>query len=153
MLFFKDWRLFLSSGLAKIKSVCFNFVQFERAFDLLVPDSRVQGEHAERYLKTNRAASPLLLTEEQWFDAIMACDSIAALQVVMNGGSGHDFRYYELNLQVMETYNTLEFRMHSSTTELEKTLNWIRLILAFVKVSGEEKAVVRSLEESLRLKD
>jgi hypothetical protein len=72
--------------------------------------------------------------------AISACTTIDQIIECVNG---HRFdsesRYFKLNLTAYWRHQTIEFRQHSGTTDAEKAVHWIQLLLAFVEKAATSR--------------
>ncbi|RUS31056.1 putative amidoligase enzyme-domain-containing protein [Jimgerdemannia flammicorona] len=115
--------------LQALKHICHNFVKYEMAIDLLVPETRRNGN---QYIKSNRAC--LHQSNEMARDQINNCTTVEQLLNLINPG-GDSGRYHKLNLQSLKRHGTIEFRQHSSTHEWPKACNWIAFVLKFVDSS------------------
>mmetsp|Transcript_31364 Transcript_31364/g.43517 ORF Transcript_31364/g.43517 Transcript_31364/m.43517 type:complete len:432 (-) Transcript_31364:283-1578(-) len=119
----------------QMKKICQNFVKYEGAFDIVVPNSRRDNQ----YCQSNRFNARLGgLSNKDANTRIASCGSLQELSELMNLGS----RYYKLNLQPHATNSqpTFEFRQHSGTFEYKKVSAWIRLLVLFVENSARLKS-------------
>jgi hypothetical protein len=126
----------------QLVKVCQNFIKYERAMDSFMPPSR-RDDNESIYCKSNKHAvlGPDASRMER-YKAIAACETYEELANVMNPNEDPDKRrYYKLNLQNLVTGRqpTVEFRQHSSTSDVLKIKNWVRFCMAFVHNSARFK--------------
>lgn len=63
---------------------------------------------------------------------------IDGCRTVSNIAQLYGSRYYKVNANSFSVHNTVEFRQHSGTIEIERMENWIRFLDALVKYSERE---------------
>jgi len=114
-----------NNDLDNLKAIVKNFLKFEDAFNLMVPQSRRQSQYC---LSNNSSSALVSLTPREKFSKIDNCHSKDELANVIQ-----DTRYYRLNLMTEKV--TIEFRQHSATYEWTKACRWIKIISLFIQSS------------------
>lgn len=120
--------------LANLKNVCQNFVKYEKAMDMFMPESRRES----KFCHSNRSAFGGPETTNKYIhEMIASCTSKEDLGNLMSPG-----KYYRFNMQplVSGRQPTIEFRQHSGTSDGEKVKSWIRFCVAFVHNSARFRA-------------
>lgn len=110
-------------GLEVWKRLYKNYIKLEQVIDSMMPLSRrADSNHYCQSLKKNANIETVI-------DGCRTVSDIAQL---------YDSRYYKVNANSFSVHNTVEFRQHSGTIEIEKMENWIRFLDALVKYSERE---------------
>lgn len=118
-------------SLSQLKFLCFNYIKYEEAFDLVVPKSRRGSTNT--YCKSNR---DLFQTDKQAWEKLQSCRTVREVAEVMNPGAD---RYFKLNLQPLASgRSTIEFRHHSGSSNYRKVSDWIRLFFEFVCATADQ---------------
>lgn len=117
--------------LEQIKNVCLNFCKYEAIIDTLMPLSR----RDQTFCQSNSGSIPLSGNGKK-HNAIASCRTLKDLCNLMNPQG----RYYKMNMQNLKEKRqpTLEFRQHSSTSNYEKIISWVRFCMAMVHNSASE---------------
>jgi hypothetical protein len=115
--------------LGELRKVCQNWLKYEEAFDLIIASSRRDN----KYCQSNRNISKNLTNKE--VNEAIGNATLKELIKLMNG----DDRYKKLNLLSLHKHQTIEFRLHQGTHNVEKITNWILLLLIFVRNSCSGK--------------
>lgn len=97
-----------------------NYIRLENVIDSMMPQSR--RSNSNKYCNSLRKHSEI----EHKIDRCRTVSNIANL---------YGSRYYKVNAQSYSIHNTVEFRQHSGTIEIEKMENWIRFLDSLVKYS------------------
>lgn len=116
----------------QIGTIFLSYARWEAIFDSLVAPSRRDDENsycgsldkALGYVNRFRV-DPRNAAEDIWGD--------------------HQMRYKKVNLKALLRHGTIEFRQHQGTTNAEKIVNWVVLLLGFV-----EKASTCRLNKEVR---
>lgn len=106
----------------QVKHLVKRFTKYERAFDLMMPESRRSSRWCREM--SDDVVNPI----------INASDNISLSRL----GSSSRTRYVKLNTNSLSRYTTVEFRQHSGTIEHEKIIKWIDLLISFTKASNTE---------------
>jgi hypothetical protein len=122
-------------SLEELKKISQQYVKFEKAFDLLVPPSR-RGDTNE-LIQSNQDVLFAGKDEQEVLCLFRECESKEDLIELINPKSDDGpGRYCKLNLHAITQHNTIEFRHHSGTSDIDKICNWVRLLVRFVKHSA-----------------
>jgi hypothetical protein len=116
-------------SLFQLKNVCKMFAKYELALDSIQPGSRRHNG----YCGSNLA---------RWggnLDAAFAKIDAANSQTALSNLNGT--RYVKLNLESLSLYGTVEFRLHSGTTDAKKINGWIGLVTGFVQRAATTRRV------------
>jgi hypothetical protein len=113
---------------AEVRNMAKNYVIFEDFFDAIMPPSRRAS--ANMYIKSNRNqfGGYDKAATRRAVEALSHCHTV---DEVIRTACG-DGRYYKLNLTAFWRHRTIEFRQHSGTTDADKAINWICLLMQFV---------------------
>lgn len=117
--------------LSDIKKISQNWMKYEEGFELIVSKSR-QGTN-NKYCISNRSKSNL-----SNFQLNKAIEEVNGLHNLIDLVSGD--RYVKMNLVSLKKHQTIEFRLHQGTYDIEKIENWIKLLLLFVHHSCNGKS-------------
>ena len=126
-------------------NVAKNYLVFEDFFDAIMPASR-RGS-ANMYIKSLRArfGDYSHAAARRGMAAISACTTINQIIECLNGSPhDHSARYFKLNLTAYWRHQTIEFRQHSGTTDGDKAVNWIELLMAFVEKAANSRPQPRA---------
>jgi hypothetical protein len=113
-----------SQNLNKIKNLARMWMKYETCFDQLVPASRRDNHYCNSNLRRHGSVADA-------FQAIGAVTTLHSLLMVTNRAADDNGRYHKLNLCALLRHGTVEFRQHGGTTEAEKIINWVRLVVDF----------------------
>jgi hypothetical protein len=97
-----------------------NYIRLENVIDSMMPESRRCNNNT--YCSSLKKHNEI----EQKIDGCRTVSNIAQL---------YGSRYYKVNAESYSIHNTVEFRQHSGTIEIEKMENWIRFLDSLVKYS------------------
>ena len=115
-----------------VRCICQQWVKYEDGIDLLLAPSRRGNEN--RFCRSVRKNKELAaLANKQAKDLIGSTRRIDELQDLINPITKEDptGRYYKLNLRTGKR-NTIEFRAHGGTTDVEEIKRWINFLVSFV---------------------
>lgn len=132
----------------QIANIAKCFVKFENFFDHIMPPSRRASQN--QYVRSNRNywggyADTFANRAIEGFNGASTVEQL----IWMNQNS----RYYKLNLNPLSTYGTIEFRQHSGTTDADKAVNWIKLLIAFVEKAAVSRPRARKQADIEPAKD
>lgn len=137
--------------LQNLKNVLKNFIKYEAVFDSFMPHTRRFSVNG--YCQSIR--NNVNLVELNNFHAlakIQKCQTFQELNDLVNPGNGTNFqRHFKLNLQPLLTLGTVEWRQHSATANIEKTNNWIKLILIFIRNSMDRSRKIKPFSDDASL--
>lgn len=127
--------------LQEIRQMAKNYIIFENFFDAIVPPSRRKTNNI--YIKSNRDVFGGY-GKDAVRAAVAAIDAAANLDDLIHTVCPSNYgrydqdngRYRKLNLCAFWRHRTIEFRQHSGTTDAEKAVNWIKLVMQFVNRAG-----------------
>lgn len=109
-----------SMGIETWKRLYKNYIKLEDTIDSMMPTSRRSNTYCKS-LKINDIET-----------RINGCRTVT--QIANLYGS----RYFKVNAESYTKHNTVEFRQHSGTIEIEKIENWVRFLDGLVKYSERE---------------
>ena len=107
-------------GIETWKRLYKNYIKLEDTIDSMMPASRRNNTYC-RSIKLDNIET-----------RINGCRTVT--QIANLYGS----RYFKVNAQSYTKHNTVEFRQHSGTIEVEKIENWVRFLDGLVKYSEHE---------------
>lgn len=99
-----------------------NMVAILPVLNQLVPLNRIEGNHARQYCRQN---------DISW-----------TFENAQSAG-----RYFAINAEAFDKYQTLESRMHSGTTNAAKILNWMRIILSAIECAETLSTQINTVED------
>jgi hypothetical protein len=131
--------------MTEFANIAKNYLVFEDFFDAIMPASR--RADANIYIKSLRAkfGDYSHAAARRGMAAVSACRTINEIIRCLNGADSSS-RYYKLNLTAFWRHRTIEFRQHSGTTDAEKAINWIELLMAFVEKAATSRPRARNEE-------
>jgi hypothetical protein len=126
----------------EIASVTAAYGRWEKMFDAIVPESR-RG-NANRYC---RSVSEFMRVARQGKSKVVT-DVIEMFERPWDYDA-NDMRYHKVNLCAYGRHGTIEFRQHSGTTEADKVLNWVVLMLSLVDTAKGKYLNLKDVKVSL----
>ena len=110
----------------EVKKIYLRFLQLEDKIDEFIPRSR-RG-NSSRWCQSNKRQSRF----NRWIQGV---DTTGVDEHYI--GRATNTRYTKLNLQPLNRYGTMEFRMHGGTSDPTKISNWVRFLVGFIEASLE----------------
>lgn len=99
--------------------------RYDTVIDSLLSPSRRQNQYCRSLKHTTRNSH--LETARTWQEVCLAVGQNPEPITIRNGD-----RYKSVNLKPVGVYGTVEFRQHQGTVNVEKTEQWLRLVLRMV---------------------
>lgn len=127
---------------AEVRNVAKNYVLFEDFFDAIMPLSRRACNNI--FVMSNRKAAGGDYSNHASYRVMAkldSCNTIDEIIRVVCPGADHSGRgrYHKLNLVAMWVHGTIEFRQHAGTTDGEKAVKWIQLLMQFVNRAAQTR--------------
>lgn len=118
----------------QIGRVFLAYARHEKLFDALMPESR-------RLSNNTYCQSIRNVLNPNWVEEFKK-DTLGAYHSYVHS------RYRKVNLEAYIVHGTIEFRQHSGTTEAEKIINWVVLMVGFV-----EETILRPISVKYDMKN
>lgn len=124
--------------------------RYEDALLTAMPNSRATNSYCKRLVRTlrNTLGGPGPIDPSNLSDVFALVDGLTTLRELTDVRLACD-RYLTLNPQSTWRYGTVEFRVHSGTTNASKVRRWVRLCQAIVAMAFDTTLVVRPCKADL----
>ncbi len=121
-----------------VVTVVSRYAQFESMIDSWMPPSR-RG-NSNMYCRSMVGILPRIQNR--------SFTSTRDVAMALAGYDGDSSRYTKVNTQALYRHETIEFRQHSGTVNVDKIENWVRFVLHFVETSRQIAQANESNEAS-----
>ena len=130
-----DWKIKQFRNLYK------RYVKFESAIDNILPSSRRGNRN--QYCRSTAKDFDWNGDLTDAFKAIQRCRTAQQIRRTIHG------RYTKLNIQSFWKHGTIEFRHHSGTTNFEKVLHWLKIVMTMTKAADENRSIRVKSEDKI----
>jgi len=123
---------------SQIAKVFLNYAKYEAVFDSLVPQSRRGNNNS-----FSKSIQTVFNMEAGYMKSFVKAPALVNFMD----------RYHKVNLEALARHGSIEFRQHSGTTDADKIINWVVLVIGFVEASiqsGRRFAKSPAVEPSLQ---